>query len=224
LEDGGDFFVGEAVEFTEGEDDALVFGEFGEGGLDVEAGIDGGDVSRPPCPMTAKGGGVGSEGFVFTEHADGVFVFTAEEGGLAVADGEEPGFDGGAFLEGAQGAEGGGEGFLYDVFSIVVSSDKGGGEAEKGGGVAVHEAMERIGVAFLGAVHELEIRLFQRFSALFSGVSGGGCDSRAGSPMREGGCLLHVSAGGVVLSGVAEGVVYRWRLRERGQKRRGKGG
>jgi len=177
LEDRGNFVVGEPVEFPKSEDDALIFGEFGECGLDIEPGVDGRDVpppaSTPPLPMAGEAGGVGGERFVLAEHADGVFVLAAEECGLAVADGEKPGFDGGAFLEGAQGAEGGGEGFLDDIFGIGVGFDESRGEAEQGRGVTVHEAVERLGVAFPGAVQEFEISLFQQVLRPFWGLPGG---------------------------------------------------
>lgn len=118
-----------------------------EGGFEVEAGVG------------AGGGGRGGVGEVVVEGCVGEALLASEVGGLAEEDGVEPGLDGGAFLEGVEAAEGGDEGFLEEVFGIVVGGDLHAGEAEESGRVAVDEGVECLGLSGLSLAKEVEVGL-----------------------------------------------------------------
>ncbi len=158
VEGFGDFIVAETVELAEDEDGAVIFGEQREGGVEIEAGVDLGDVGG-----FAFGGGGGNGAFI-GEEAEGHASLAAEEGRLAEENRVEPGFDAGAFLERFHGTEGGGEGFLDDIFGVGAGRDEGAGEAQKGGGVTVDELVESVVAASSGLSEQIEVGGFQRGS------------------------------------------------------------
>ena len=135
LQDVGDLLVGQALDLAEEEGFAEVGGEGADDLEEVETLVDGGG-RRGGAELLIEeaagvlAGGVVGRGAVEGEGAAGVAFLVPELGGAADEDAGEPGLDRGAAVEGFEPAEGGGEGFLAEVFGVEAVAGEREGKSE----------------------------------------------------------------------------------------------